>query len=255
MDNSRKRIVDSGAKRPHSQRMKVCCSLLLLALVTGCSRTSQPSAVDQFFVKWLQDHGETNLVVDSSGVGLAGNKTRLHASQYGMKKGPTGYSVEMEFRIRLPEGGPIVEYVAGLGDTTNKATGEAMANFVLTTAHVVYKAFMNPDDPHQRVKSVTVNGTTRQMFAGDMIQMGEQMATPVDLGSMSAKVQDLVTAMPLGAGPHWIKVIYSQHHSQPMVVSANLDNKDADELTAKVQKLNWPARDEFYMVKQFFVIK
>jgi len=235
--------------------MKVSCCLLLLALVAGCSRTSQPSPTDEFFVKWLQDHGETNIVVDSSGVGLDGNKTRLHASQYGLKKNATGSSVEIEFRIKLPEGGPIVEYVAGMGETTDKATAEAMINFVMTTAHVVYKAFMNPADPHQRVKSVSVNGTTRQMFAGDMIQMGEKMAAPVDLGSMSEQVQDLVAAMPLGPGPHWIKVIYSQHHGQPMVVAANLDNNDTDELTSAVKKLKWPTRDEFYMVKQFIVVK
>src|SRR5215472_5304453 len=135
MGNLRKRIVDSDAGRPHSQCMKVSCCLLLLALVAGCSRTSQPSPTDEFFVKWLQDHGETNIVVDSSGVGLAGNKTRLHASQYGLKKDATGSSVEIEFRIKLPEGGPIVEYVAGMGETTDKATAEAMINFVMTTAH------------------------------------------------------------------------------------------------------------------------
>jgi hypothetical protein len=235
--------------------MKTCLWLLLAALLAGCGRSPEISKTDEFFVKWLKEHGETNVVADASGIGLAGNKTRLHASLYGAEKAKTGYSVEVEFRITLPEGGPIIEYVSGIGETKDEAMSQAMVNFILTTSHVIYKAFMNPSDPHQRVKSVLINGKTREMFAGDMIQLGGGQTGSIDLDSMSAQLQDLVTALPLGPGPHWIKLIYSQNHSKPLIVSASLDNKDSVEATDALTKLKWPARDDFYMVKQFIVVK
>jgi hypothetical protein len=235
--------------------MKTFSWLLLAVLLAGCGRSPEISKTDEFFMKWLKEHGETNVVADSSGIGLAGNKTRLHAALYGTEKSKTGCSVEVEFRIKLPEGGPIVEYVSGIGETQEKARAQAMVNFILTTAHVVYKAFMNPSDPHQRVKSVLINGRTRELFAGDMIQLGGGESGSIDLDSMSAQLQDLVAALPLGSGPHWIKLIYSQHHSQPVIVSASLDNKDSAEATEALNKLKWPTRDDFYMVKQFIVVK
>lgn len=235
--------------------MKIFSWLLLVALLAGCGRSPEISSTDQFFVKWLKDHGETNVVADASGIGLAGNKTRLHASLYGSEHAKTGFSVEVEFRITLPEGGPIIEYVSGIGETKDKAMAQAMVNFILTTAHVVYKAFMNPSDPHQRVKSVLIDGKTRELFAGDMIQLGDGEGGSIDLDSMSAQLQDLVAALPLGPGPHWIKLIYSQHHSKPVVVAASLDNKDSADATDALNKLKWPARDDFYMVKQFIVVK
>ena len=235
--------------------MKMSLWLLLALLFTGCDKSPEISKSDQFFVKWLKEHGETNVVADSGGIGIAGNKTRLHASLYGAEKGKTGYSVEIEFRIALPEGGPIIEYVSGIGETKDKAMDQATVNFVLTTAHVVYKAFMNPSDPHQRVKSVLINGKTRELFAGNMIQLGGGENGSIDLDSMSAQLQDLAASLPLGPGSHWIKLIYSQHHGKPLVVSASLDNNDSAQATEVLNKLKWPVRDEFYMVKQFTIVK
>ncbi len=236
--------------------MKACICLFALALFVGCSKAPiSPGLNDQFFAGWLKNHGETNVVTDASGVGLAGNKTRFHSSLYGSQSGKTGDSVEIEFRITLPDGGPIIEYVSGVGETKEKAVAQAMVNFTLTTAHVIYKAFINPADPHQRVKPVKINGQTRELFAGDMIQLGGGTNGSIDLDNMSAQVQDMVAALPLGSGTHWIKLVYSQDHGKPLIVAASLDNKDSAGATDALTKLPWPARDDFYMVKQFFVIK
>jgi hypothetical protein len=150
----------------------------------------------------------------------------------------------------------MVEYVAGMGSTQEKAMEQALENFALTTAHVVYKAFINPADEHQRVKSVVIGGKPREMFAGNMIQFGvKSTGGAVDLDAMSGQVQEIATAQPLSAGPHWIKIVYSQDQSKPMIVAATLDNKDAPGMTSAVENLKWPARDDFYMVKQFIIIK
>jgi hypothetical protein len=239
--------------------MKIGPSLFLLALLlVGCSKKPDPATgrMSEFLVNWLKQHGETNVVVDASGVGIAGNETRLGASIYNSQSSETDSSVELEFKVKLPSGGPIVEYVAGTGSTQEKAMGQALENFVLTTMHVIYKAFMNPADEHQRAKSVVIAGKPRELIAGNMIQFGVQgNGGAIDLGAMSAQVQDIVMAQPLGPGPHWIKIVYSQDSSKPMIVSATLDNRDANEMTSAVQNLKWPERNDFYMVKQFIIIK
>jgi hypothetical protein len=235
--------------------MKVGACVLLVALLAGCGKSPEPIKSNEFFVHWLKEHGETNIVVDSAGVGIAGNQTRLSASLYGSKKLNTGYSVEVEYKISLPTGGPILEYVAAAGKTQEEAMDEAGANFVLTTAHVIYKAFINSADEHQRSKSVLIDGKPRDLLAGNMIQFGEQTSGAIDLETLSAQIQDLVVARPLPSGPHWIKVIYSQIHSKPMVVAVSLDNRDSAEMTTAVQNLKWPPREQFYMVKQFIVVK
>jgi hypothetical protein len=111
--------------------------------------------MEKFFVEWLQQHGEKGVVADSRGVGIEGNTTRLRAALYGAKKHPQGSTTaELEFRITLPSGDEIVEHLAGLGENQDAATKDALINFVLTTFHPVYKAFMNPDDPHQTVHKI-----------------------------------------------------------------------------------------------------
>jgi hypothetical protein len=94
------------------------------------------------------------------------------------------------------------------------------------------------------------------LFAGNLIQFGAQgSGGAIDLDAMSAQLQDIAVAQSLAPGPHWIKIIYSQIHDKLMIASATLDNRDATEMTTAVQNLKWPERDEFYMVKQFIIIK
>jgi hypothetical protein len=86
------------------------CAALLLSLLCGCSRSAPSAKSNEFFVTWLQGHGESNIVVDARGVGLAGNPTRLRCSIYGSEQHTNGtFDTELEFRARLPDEREIVE--------------------------------------------------------------------------------------------------------------------------------------------------
>src|ERR1041385_7328529 len=114
--------------------IRFCLWIFAVGLCAGCGKAPKHSKTEAFFVDWLNAHGETNIVSDSKGVGLAGNATRLKASIYDSKKHADGrYVVETEFRIRLPSGGEIVEFVAGMGDTEAQAINDSLLNFTLTT--------------------------------------------------------------------------------------------------------------------------
>jgi len=195
------------------------------------------------------------VVVDVRGVGLAGNDTRLKASTYGVNKTGAGYSVEMEFRVALPGGGEIVEYVAGVGEDETKARNDSMANFVLTTFHAIYKSFMNASDPHQEIETVSIDGKEREMARGDMYFRGESGFEGEEMKAIRDSIREAIVQQHLGVHPHWIKVVYAQMNSQPTMVAVTRDNRDDLTLTAAVKALPWPSRDTFYMAKQFIVIK
>ena len=234
--------------------MKFLLSLLAASLLFGCSK--KPAALrDEFFVAWLKNHGETNVVVDSRGVGIAGNETRMSASLYKITKTKEVYTAEVHYTIRLPSDGTIREYVAGIGPTEEKAVNQAMGNFVLTTAHVVYKAFMNPADPHQSMHSIVINSKAREVFTGNMMTLGKSTNAASELDNMPEQIQGLISTMPLDSHTHWIKIVYSQFNKKPILASLSLDNNEMNEMASVIQNLKWPSEDDFYMAKQFIVIK
>ena len=98
----------------------VWLSGMLLLIVCGCSRSAPETKSNEFFTSWLQDHGESNIVADANGIGLTGNPTRLRFSLYDSSKASNSYTAELEFRVRIPDGREIVEYVAGSGDSQKK---------------------------------------------------------------------------------------------------------------------------------------
>src|SRR5436190_20246653 len=145
-------------------------AVLTLSVLFGCSRSAPTPKSNEFFVTWLQGHGESSVVVDAQGVGVAGNPTRLCSSLYGSKRFTNSFTAELEFRVRIPDGREIIEYVAGSGDSLEKAENDPKVNFILSTFHVVYRSFLNPNDPHQTEEKITINGHPRVLVLGDTFE-------------------------------------------------------------------------------------
>ncbi len=168
----------------------VLASLIGITSIGGCSGgDAKPSAwiedgipatekqpdfvtdlAKEFFLDWLTDHGETAIVNDKHGVGIEGSATRLLAFHYGTDDSGNGFGVETEFRITLPDGREIVEFVAGNGETKDAAVKMTFLNFTMSTFHVIYSCFMNKEDPHMTHERMMVGGkewilTTGGMFA------------------------------------------------------------------------------------------
>jgi hypothetical protein len=222
--------------------------------LTSSPRTRGPIS-DDFFDKWFKAHGHSDIVADADGVGVEGNATRLKASLYDSKKHPKGYVVELEFTIRLPSGQTITEFVAGVGNTEEEAISDAKVNFILSTFHVVYKGFINADDPHLDFARVVIDGTKRDVIIGDIYRRGGPSDKREAFLAIREEIRNLLKNIQLSTGSHWMKVVYSQKDGQPMTVSVQLDNQDYKEFTEAVKKLDWPRTDGFYMAKLFIVIR
>jgi hypothetical protein len=220
------------------------------------AQPSQRPLPNDFFVGWLEAHGHKDVVVDADGVGVANNATRLKASLYGSNEHKnSGFVVETEFTIRLPSKRIITEFLGGTGKTEEEAIKDTMLNFTVTTFHVVYKAFINPLDPHMGMKKLQINGAEREVILGDILSRGNTAEGEVNLNPMREEIRKAISKLALEPSPHWIKIVYSQHESKPMTVAATLDNGDHKGLTDAITALPWPRSDRFYMAKQFIVIK
>src|SRR5580765_328235 len=229
---------------------------LLLSLLFGCSRSSPTPKSNELFVTWLQEHGTSNVVVDTDGVGIVGNPTRLRSSLYGSEQHTNGsFTAELEFRVLMPDRREIIEFVAGRGDTLKQAEDDAKVNFILSTFHVVYRSFLNPNDPHQSEQKSTINGQPRILVLGDTLTRSQTTNSSPDMFPFRDRFREILASQPLSSQTHWIKIIYANYHSNVMQCTVTLDNEGSPTLTDAVKNLPWPKQDEFYMVKQFVVVK
>jgi hypothetical protein len=126
---------------------------------------------------------------------------------------------------------------------------------MLTTFHVVYKGFINADDPHVRIVPIAIGGANREVIAGDILMQGSVPANQVNLNPVRDEIRDALSNVSMGPDAHWIKVVYSQKDGNPMRVAVTMDNDDQAELTEAVKRLNWPRADGVYAAKVFLVIK
>jgi Family of unknown function (DUF6348) len=243
-------------QRPKRAATALLFPALLLSILFACSRSSPAPKSNEFFVTWLQGHGASNVVVDADGVGIAGNPTRLRSSLYGSEQHTNGsFTAELEFRVLMPDRRELIEYVAGSGDTLKQAEDDAKVNFIVSTFHVVYRSFLNPNDPHQTEEKITINGQPRVLVLGDTMTRSQTTNSSPNMFPFRDRFREILASQPLSSQTHWIKIIYANHHSNVMLCAVTLDNQDSPTLTDAVKNLSWPKQEEFYMVKQFIVVK
>lgn len=254
---------------PSPRHDRACAAVVvaLLLLANGCSKPEPPpsrgsaagaeaptkaSAGDDFFVTWLEAHGETSVVTDAGGVGVAGNPTRLRGARSSLTEHKDSSSTVMiQFRARLPARGEIVESLPGYGASPEAADDDARKRFANTTLDLIYRGFIKSPDPQKDAAPVTINGLQRTLVLGELSLRGRQG----DLGSISAQIEKLIAALPLSAAPHWFKIVYSQADGVPNTVEVTLDNANHPGMVASLGELPWPKQTELYTFRRLIVVR
>jgi hypothetical protein len=154
-------------------------------------------------------------------VGRASRITGLPKSGRGDGRGGPSRDLAPHYRRNGPRLSH--DFSAGLGDTEARAIGDAEVNLAPTTFHVVYRAFLNPDDPHTESSRVVIGGEERELLAGDLYVRRSDSVEALDLKALSGSIREALTGFPLPPGPHWIKVVYGQADNAPITVAVTLD--------------------------------
>lgn len=220
------------------------------------NREDKTTFLNRQLAKWLADHGHSDVVTDAAGVGLKSNQTRLRAEVIGLNLQPNGTVVaNVGFLIRLPSGQEIAEQVGGLGPDDELAVTDATFNFLVTTFHVVHKAFMDPSDPHLIAKTISNQGQTREVILGDTYLREGVATSDIHLEDFREATLKMLEATPIPEGMHWVKILYLQQENVAKTVVVTLDYENHQAMTEAVGRFPWPRRKEFYLVKQFLVVR
>jgi hypothetical protein len=253
------------------KRIFYLLTLAIIGLLTsfGCSKSvssngdpipesltnQSPNEYTQYFQKWLVAHGEKNVVTKGAAVTLAGNPALFAARTFGTDNQANGTTVEVEFLTTLPDGRIIQDFVAGMGKDEKSAQNDALANFTLTTSHVLYAAFFNEKDAHTPPKIETIHGKPRKIYLGDMYVRG----TSPDRAALDA-VKDFTfkaikKTLPNDNKPHWFKIVYGQNQGKMMSFQTTMDLEQDSEFNQAMKEVSWPNSDQFYLLKMFILVK
>ena len=212
------------------------------------------AAARGFFVQWLEAHGEKDVINDETGVGISAAETRLWAFLYGSNETKNGiFIVQLEFRIVLPGGREIQEFVAANGNTQDDAINRCFENFTLSTFHTVYACFMNPEDDHVLREEIEINGRKmKYTTSGIMAFMGSDS---IEFTGVSDQIREMVKSANVEHRVSWLKFVYGQARGEAVSPSALMNNEPFPVLTEQLPKLDWPTTESFYMAKQFVVLE
>ncbi len=211
---------------------------------------------NSYLKDWLRARGESGMVLDDEGLGITGNPFRLRYSleYYTLPPSPRDdFTVDTQFVFVFGDGRELTEIFNGYGKTFELAIENALVNFSSSTLGVLYKAFINPNDLHQKVDNVVINGQPRKLIAGQMIVRSES-EDPMALFSLPDNMETILADIELDQNKHLIKVQYSQVIDEP-VVRITIDGVISELLIDRVAALDWPKPAGLMVCKQYLLVE
>lgn len=241
----------------------------LLLLASSCGKSTPPSTdptpnslltapkneYTEYFQDWLKSHEEKNIEVHGAAVTLKGSKALLAARTFQVNTEKGAATVEIEFLISLPDGRIIQDFVAGMGKEEGSAKADAMANFTLTTAHVLYSAFFNSNDDHTAPETFQVQGKTRTLYAGDSYLRGNAPDQAAIEKLDKYLIESFKKATPADDKPHWVKIAYGRSGEEVISSQGLIDNNRSVEFEKALKAAPWPETNSFYLFKKFLLVK
>ena len=236
-----------------SNRHRIAACLFAALFLAGCSddaavTTPAPppapppivtSEVNRFLLEAALEHKlparlEGDWVVfDGSPVGMNG----------GVVPEPGGDQetviLQVDYRIRLPDGRLVVQPVVGWGQDRDKALACSQASFMLGTFHAWLGAFVDPGEQHVESEKRTIGGRERIVTYGDALTkvLGDQ-DPPKDARWKEQLLAELEkTSLPPGL--HWVDV-YNGYFDEKQELEIQLDNERWPAMEQKMRGADWP---------------
>src|SRR5262249_23804823 len=149
-------------------------------------------------------------VAEGEWISFPGRSMRACASIVRETPQRSWLSVQLDVRLEVAPGRTIVESFAGLGETRDKAVGDALHNFIANSFHVLLAAFFRPNDPQVTEEEWNVSGRTIRATIGNVGIRGKPPVQGKQLTAWYEPFKEKLTQRQLPPRTHWVRLYYGQ---------------------------------------------
>lgn len=210
--------------------------------------------VAAYFQSWLGEHQIESTVGDNHMLLIDG--TGLKVGGGILKEGQRGegtFVTQTQLRVMLANGKMIVENTVGVGPDADSAFMASLQSLRLTTFRPIYAALLKPDSEYVNRREVVFSDVNRSVFFTDWVTHGDEVSQ-AELDGLMDEVFAAMQPLALDNDVHWVKVVVLSMNGLVDFIEVTLDNELDDGIGSKLMTLQWPASENFYVLKLFFVI-
>jgi hypothetical protein len=211
------------------------------------------NSINEILAELFRSHG-VPAVLQEEVVVLTDRNWRAVAAIVTTTEFPAGTSVQLDVRLEIAPGRTIVESFAGVGETHEKAVGDALRNFAVNSLHVLLAAFFLSDDSQVLQEEWLVGGRTSRVTVGNIGVRGDPPVRGAELTGWFKHFEHKLKEAELRPGTHWVRLYYAQADGKAMTCEVLLDNDVWAEMQSEMAAVAWPSGDQFYSVRVFLVI-
>ena len=161
--------------------------------------------------------------------------------------------MQADFITALPSGEHIVEAFAGTGVDLDAALTDACEGFRVCTFHVLCSALLGRPCGDTTVETWDIGGTPRTLTFGSVRIRGK--LPPDSWPPVFAGIEAQVKASGLPPGLHWVRYFYCHIAGESPTIEVLLDDEPWTQLQRKAVNLPWPASEDYYKIRLFFIIQ
>ena len=165
------------------------------------------------------------------------------------------FTVQIDVLLQLLDGRILCESFVGMGDDEHKAIENGLANFLLSSFHVLTNAFYFQKDEQIEIESWEINGEKWRVFVGNAVGRGDSSEIsaqmPEDVFPMLEK---LIKSQNLNEESHWFRLFYANFDNKEIECEVLFDNEVWQEAVDKIKNCNWEKRTAYYTFRNFVVL-
>jgi hypothetical protein len=223
-------------------------------------RTHRPLALNiellEMLASALRDHG-IEAVVRGDRVIVQRGRMHLAAALWEHPSAEGRHAVVLEVVCVSPLLGdrPLVENIAGFGNSLTAAQAQAFGKFLLNIFHVLIEA-LTPHacaQPQCDVELWQRGDRKWRVYLGPLLQ---QHSSAFVFGDAQREFMGALQECFLreaSPGPHWVRVFLGSFHNQIQSTEALLDNDPWSAGLALMQSWTWPVSDEYQSFRYIFI--
>jgi hypothetical protein len=212
------------------------------------------SLANELLLQLFRTHG-VEAVPQDDWITFPGRTIRASAAIVRELPQRTALTVQLDVRLEVGPRRTIIESFAGVGQTLEKASADAVVNFVATSFHVLLAAFFRPDDEQVTREEWTVGGRPALVTIGNAGIRGKPPVPAGQLVGWFGRLRAKLEEQQLRPGTHWASAYHGQMQGRSLACEARLDNVVWPEMQSELAAFAWPAAEDFYGVRLFLVLQ